>query len=710
LASTSLSGAFINRNHFAHFLVLGIGPLAAWLMHILTPAARSAANQKPQVSSAQRLGAWMIAAAILLVVLASIGSCSRGGAIVLVVAVAVLVGIYFWRRLVDSRFLYVLAGLVMMVTLVLSWHGYDKVVDRLDDLTEGSLDEIDQGGIRRKIWAANAASIKSFPLIGAGAGGHREICPVYLPESFTREYTHAENGYLQVATENGAAGLVLLIAGIGTVGYWCVKCFRADQPAADVCWFGAAAAGLAASLVHSVVDFVWYIPACMSFTVVLAGCVLRMSQLAAKSENQTANVRTLPRGRWFELATASVLVGAWTVHSFFGPAIAAIHWDRYLRASVANSELSDETMAQFVAGKGVSKQDVRRALSQTMLRHLEAAVYWDPQFARAHRRLADRYVAEFELGVSGAANLLDVTQIRDAAMVSSFQSVAELQSWLVRAFGPNVNLLNRARSHARRSLELCPLQGDAYLRLAELAFLELGSPSIVETYIDQGLLVRPNDRQVLIKAGMQGLVMGRIDLAVKHWSKCFNTPGRHQQEIVYRLVASGSMSAKEFLASFHPDWRTLREIWAQYQKFRDPAELVDILVYAEAETQREISNPGGMPHAYIWYWQSGLYAEMGRSQESLACLQRAYSCDPRQYFIRHALARALRENGKLAEAESHVRWCLARRPSDKSLRTALEAISKARLEQRETEKPFDNRWKPSVSLAKPAGESALLRN
>ncbi len=240
------------------------------------------------------------------------------------------------------------------------------------------------------------------------------------------------------------------------------------------------------------------------------------------------------------------------------------------------------------------------------------------------------------------------------------------------------------------------------MHLAELAFLELGAKETVAAYIDQGLLVRPYDRKVLFKAGQQALVSGRRDLAISYWSKCFKAPGRHQQEIVYRMVAAGT-PAKELLESFHPDWRSLREIWAQYRQFTDAQQLDDILTYAEAETQRESSNPSGIPPAYVWFWQSTLYADAGQSEKSLACLERAYACDPRQYFIRYALARALQANGKFAESEPHVRWCLARRPSDKSLKAALEAISKARIAQRAAAIPADTRWNPSVSLATPAG-------
>jgi tetratricopeptide (TPR) repeat protein len=299
-------------------------------------------------------------------------------------------------------------------------------------------------------------------------------------------------------------------------------------------------------------------------------------------------------------------------------------------------------------------------------------------------------MAEFELRVSNSANALDVTQIRDAAMASKFASREEIQTWLGRAFGPDVELLRHALAHARRAVELCPLQGEAYLHLADLLFMELGTREQASVYIDQGLRLRPYDRNVLAKAGAQALAMGRVDVAISYWRKCFNAPGRHQQEIIYRLVTAG-MPANEFLACFQPDWRTLRQIWNQYRKSGRTEELGSILAYAMEQTNHENSLDSGMRPAHVWYAQSRLYADVGQKEASLECLERAYACDPRQYAIRRALAAALQSAGRVAEAEPHVRWCLARHPADKSLNAALVAISKARLAPRDASKTFDRR-------------------
>ncbi len=616
----------------------------------------------------------MVAATILL-------SRSRGGALVLLIAGVVLVTIYLCRGLADSRFIYGLAGLAIVVVGLLSIHGYDQATQRLADLTEGSMDDIDHGGIRRKVWAANIAAFEAGWLTGAGAGSHCEVCPVYLPQSFTKEYTHAENGYLQIATENGIGGIVLLGTGILLCGGWCLSgLLRATDP--DVIrLLGAAAAGLAASAVHSLVDFVWYIPACMTIVIILAGCALRLSQLALPAESRSACYRVLKRGRWIERTAAALLIGGWTVHTYIGPGIAAVHWDRYLCASVSNSMISRQRLAALVEGKPASELAEQTSLNDTMLQELHQVVRWDPQFARAHLRLAAKYIAEFNLLQEQSENAMNFGQIRDTLATASFASPSERHAWLQRAFGTNLEWLGRAAAEARLALSLCPLQGEAYIYLAQLSFLDDAGPATVNAYIDQGLRVRPHDADVLFEIGRQDYIANDLTAAIARWKQCFGDSGTHQLKIVYLLA--GRIPAAKFLEVFQPDWRTLRGIWTSYRELGQQQDIDALLSYSEQCAEHQSEERHVIPEAYIWYWQSRLYNDAGRSDDALRCLQRAYSCGPRHYFIRQALARGLQAAGKYAEAEPHFRWCLARRPDDKNLSRALVEISKQRLAQRE---------------------------
>jgi O-antigen ligase/tetratricopeptide (TPR) repeat protein len=693
-----VTGSFINRNHFASFLVLGIGPLAGWLLGVLRDVDPTSSRKPFLLVDRERVVAMALAAALALIVFAVLCSLSRGGAIAMVVAATVFLGVCLCRKLLDARYLYGLFLFGVAIVGLLSCYGHDRVARRLDDFAGGSMDSVDYDDGRRKIWAANVDAFRAAWVTGAGAGSHREIYPIYMPETHLHEYTHAENGYLQIATETGVVGVGLLISTIGMCAAWCLNCLRFLSAPRDLLCFGGCAAGLVASAVHSTFDFVWYIPACMSVTVILAACTMRLSQLAvgrtAESLNSpggqdcrphgSATIGTIPRigrARWLEIAAAAVLLGGWMVHTYFGPAIAAIHWDRYLRASVADCVLSRRQLTQFMTGKPSVPSKTRQALSDVMLDELRSTVRWDPRHASAHARLADRLMADFELRAAGGANAMDVTQIREAALNSAFMSPAGRREWLERAFGDASRRLYEALEHAHYAVSLCPLRGDAYLYLADVCFLEGASREAVKAYVDQGLQVRPYDKSVLFRAGRQELFLGEPMAALDHWSKCFHTPGGHREEIVYRLVASG-MPASEFIAKFRPNWPSLRDIWASYRDRGSQRDREALVAYAAKVTARQISEEEAIRPESIWYWQAMMYADAGRAAGALACLERAHDLNPRQFHVRFALQKALLSAKRYAEAESHVRWCMARRPADKSLTAALMKITKHRYAER----------------------------
>jgi tetratricopeptide (TPR) repeat protein/O-antigen ligase len=678
-ARTSLSGAFVNRNHFADYLVLGVGPLAGWLLHVVAGRESNRTSRRPAQWTVQQIVAWALAGAVALVILAILGSTSRGGAIALLVAGSVLLGIYASRGLVDIRLVFGLIGLAVVVVGLLSLRGYDEVVHRLDDFAEGTLDGMDSRAIRRTVWSANIAAFQSAWPAGVGAGVHREICPVYMEESFGKEFSHAENGYLQVATETGMAGVLLLGSGIMLCACWFVSGFRHAERPAEIRSLGAAAAGLAASLAHSLVDFVWYIPACMSVTVILAACVFRQSQMARASKEWPSGLRVLPAGRWFELTAGVALVSAWMVQTYVGPAMAAIYSNRYLRVSATNEELARRQMWDVFNSQPAEDPAGPAQFNDLMMRQLEEVVRWDPQCARGHLRLAAKYIARFEMLQQHAENAMGLAQIRDAVAASNFDSPAERNSWLRRAIGPNIELLLRAADEARQAVCLCPLQGEGYVYLAQLSFLEGATAASARSYIDQAMRVRPQDADIRFEVGLQELMAGNLAAAIENWKQCFDDRGPHQLKTVYLLA--GRLPAPLFLSTFQPNWQTLQQIWKRYREQGQASDLDALLAYSVEATRLETSSKGKLPPGFVWYWQSTFYRDVQRHEEALACLERAYACDRNQFSIRYALAAALERSGRLAEAEPHFRWCLARRPHDKGLSTALVRITKERLAQ-----------------------------
>ena len=681
-ADDYVKGSFANRNHFAHFLVLGAAPLIAWF--IATAAARTAsrARRKHPPGSPFDPYAYGSIVAIALVVLAILLSLSRGGALALAASTATLSAIYLrWRHL-NAKHAAGAVSLVVMMFGLLSIYGYERVATRLDDFTDGSVEALDRNEGRRTIWSANIAAFKDGWLTGAGAGSHREIYPIYLDSSPRTEYTHAESGYLQIATETGLGGIALLAASFGLCGYWCHTCLSRLKLANEQLYFGAIASGLVASAVHSLVDFVWYIPACMSVTVILAACALRLAQIGLAGGDAITWRRGLSRPRCRELAAAGILAGTCCVYTLFAPAMASIHWDRYLRASVDKTKIAHRQLSILLDREAQIDSWEAEPLVESMIHCLEETAQWDPAQSRAQLRLASLCLARFELLQQKADNAMTLFQIREAARASRFASSPQLRTWLEKAVGENVGWLYRAYEHAHHAVALCPLQGEAYLHLANLCFLDGASGDVAEAYANQGLLVRPHDADVLFEAGNRTLMAGDLEAAIGYWRRCFHDRGRHQRRIVYAL-AGQYIPAAMFLDVFEPDWHTLREIWSRYRQSGSDQDVRDLLAYATKVTDRDVREQNDIPPACIWLWQASMYSDVGRSSDAVACLEQAYRLNPQFFDARFALGRALLDTRRFAEAEPHIRWCLARRPENKFLKAALLEVSKQRFSERD---------------------------
>ncbi|MEM9660613.1 MAG: O-antigen ligase family protein, partial [Planctomycetota bacterium] len=259
-----LCGAFANRNHFAHFLVLGVPPLALWLTWFCSdssqPDRRATATAiEANWRFAQRREmpiALLLAACIAGVFLSG----SRGGALALAAALCVSLFAFWQSQLLRGRTLAILSAVSVATFAIVSVTNYHLVSQRLATLTSASLEEIDASAGRRKIWTANVAAIREGGWIGAGAGSHREIYPVYLSEPTGKEFTHAESGPLQILTELGPVGGALLVLAIGLCAHWVFSAFRTAPSTRARVLVGVCAGGLSASVAHSLCDLVWYIP------------------------------------------------------------------------------------------------------------------------------------------------------------------------------------------------------------------------------------------------------------------------------------------------------------------------------------------------------------------------------------------------------------------------------------------------------------------
>jgi O-antigen ligase/tetratricopeptide (TPR) repeat protein len=665
----AVNGSFTNRNHFSHFVVLGFSPLLAWIF--CKTQRTPVESEKPRERWFHYLVLPFLCLGSVAIIWAVLQSLSRGGAISLLVAMTTFVVVLWCRGVIGFRHLGGMVGLfVVIVVGIFPMYHYGRVVERLGGLTSGSVEEIDSSRGRRRVWNANGDAIRAGWGVGAGAGSHRYIHSIYLQDPMPREYSHAENGYLQLVTENGLPGLVLLVSAIGLVGRWCLGAMRRAASDRAVLCAAAISAGIAASLIHSVVDFVWYIPACATITVVLAACGLRLFQLTSKEPTS----QSASRYRWFELSAATILVSGWMLMITAGPAQAAVHWDRYKLALVSRSQLVNR---QLAAASKTQNRDLERqqeAITAEMISELTQVVKRAPSFGRGHVRLARRYLEQFELRQKHADNAMSVSQIRDAAIASQFKSPTALREWLLRAFGQNANLLYQAHAHALSSARICPLEGKAYLTLADLCFLNGLGQNEVAGLLEQSERVSPYDGDVLFEVGKQLLMAGQTEKALKIWARCYRHPGQHRIKVVELLA--GRLPAEMFLENFNPDWQTLSHVWGRYQELGQPEDLALLVEHAKVVTEGAAveANPNRTAKHFVSL--SYMQRQLDQVDDALASLHTAYRLTPHNYSVRYSLGKILLTAKQYRAAKPHLRWCLARKPGETSLTKGLLEIAR----------------------------------
>jgi O-antigen ligase/tetratricopeptide (TPR) repeat protein len=683
-------GSFVNRNHFAHFLVLGIGPLLAWIVRQQQqehrPASRSVAIPVVEFTPAISKKTFWLIAGLVLVLFAIFLSLSRGGTIAMVVALVTALGLFYRAGQVSYRTFFVAGSVVVLMLGMLSLYGYERVSSRLDDLSAGSLEKVDSHEGRRRIWAANVAAIQAGGFFGSGAGSHRDIYRIYMEKPYVTEYTHAESGYLQIATENGIVGVVVMLFAIGTIAIISFQSIRSrTSPRISIC-IGAVTASLIASLIHSVVDFIWFIPACLSMTLLLAACAVNLSRQCLVSQDKEQSSKNAPiQGRvwasrkwWLATGIVTLLVGTWMMTEMLGPAVASIHWDRYLRASVANSKLQSELTGNRTRDTSHVARSREMYLTE-MFAQLQKVVHWYPDSPRARLRMASRHLNRFNQLQQQSENVMGLTQIRDAAMASGFASSEELRNWLTRAFGENSQHLYQAYMHARQAIQLNPLQGEAYLHLANLCFLAGHQVEIIDVYLDQCLSVRPQESAVLFEVGKQHLLLGRIEQAIHYWTRAFSNYGSHQRQIVQHMA--GQISAATFIEVFHPDWQSLTMVWQRYCEVGQSEDLLLLVNYAAGIAEEDVQGQTSAKQGHIWLSLATMQSHLEQTDAALASLQKAYQADSNNYRIRSAMGFALLKMGQFSSAESHLHWCLARKPGDRSLQNARVRAAKGRLSE-----------------------------
>ena len=243
------------------------------------------------------------------------------------------------------------------------------------------------------------------------------------------------------------------------------------------------------------------------------------------------------------------------------------------------------------------------------------------------------------------------------------------------AIPENKKLLDQALFHARRSVRLSPLHGEAYVHLAQLGFLAGDGTRAKQAYLAQALRVRPYDGDVLMAVGFELALAGKSTAAAEYFLRVFRQSPHYRDQII--TVFAPRMPADAFLQLFKPDLTATERLFAYYRKSGLTTHAEAAGRYYVARIERQSARLAESMTAERWYQAFVVHDFLGNTRPALESLEQAVALAPRDFSKRRKLGRQLLKNQQFSRAQQHLRWCVEQMPNDESLqrdlRTCLHA-------------------------------------
>jgi O-antigen ligase len=257
-------GPFVNRNHYAGWMVMAMSAGLGYLMAISSHALHGRAGWRSRllwVSSPEASVILLVCLALMIMGLSLVSTASRSGIACLAVALLVIfVGARRSRPGLEAQrpphFLMV-AYLASLAFVTVIWTGLPTIADRFSYSSTAS--PLALAG-RADLWRDALEVTRRFPLTGTGLNTYTAVTP-FFQHGVTPTADEAHSDYLQLAAEGG------LLIGIPAVGLVIVfirevrRRFRAAGRSLTSYWLRVGAvAGLAAIAVQESVEFSLQLP------------------------------------------------------------------------------------------------------------------------------------------------------------------------------------------------------------------------------------------------------------------------------------------------------------------------------------------------------------------------------------------------------------------------------------------------------------------
>ncbi len=284
---SSVTGTFINRNYFAGYLLMVIPLGIGFLFSRGTAQGWRFRGWRERLISLDGK-TLLIGFSVIVMILGLLFSASRMGILSLLLSFSL--STFLFRNPEQgkrsSKTVVLIFGLALLWA---AWIGLDAVISRFFTTTEDFK-------FRWAMWVSTFQIFKDFPIFGSGLGTFAQVFPMYRSLHIQGFATHAENDYLQLASDVGLLGAGLLFVTflfLFLKGVSRVRSMSCEEPRRYIAI--GSLVGILALMFHSLVERNIQVPSNAFLYTVLWAIVLRIS-LTEKGEISAYKINQNSRG------------------------------------------------------------------------------------------------------------------------------------------------------------------------------------------------------------------------------------------------------------------------------------------------------------------------------------------------------------------------------------------------------------------------------
>jgi len=266
---SSVTGTFINRNYFAGYLLMVVPLSVGYLFSRESLQRISYSGWRHRLASLDGK-TLLLGFGVIVMIVGLIFSASRMGISSLLLSFT-LISFLFRDPRGEKKVSKTSVLIFGLALLWAAWIGLDAVLSRFITST-------DDFKFRWAIWVNTFQILKDFPLFGSGLGTFTYIFPMYRSLHIQGLATHAENDFLQLASEVGLVGIGLLLIVFLFLSYKAISGIRLLTHRDSGRYIGMGGlVGILALMFHSLVERNIQVPSNAFLYTILWGVVLNIS-------------------------------------------------------------------------------------------------------------------------------------------------------------------------------------------------------------------------------------------------------------------------------------------------------------------------------------------------------------------------------------------------------------------------------------------------